>query len=74
MVGQSAYTPAARRGAAGGGSFGAGDAVITWRHGGVAQNVANDDGLAVEVAKDLRLGTFSGRLPDGREVRGTFSC
>jgi hypothetical protein len=73
VVGQSAYTPAAGRDAAGGGSFGGDEAVITWRHGGAAVNVASA-ALAVEVAKDLRLGTFSGHLPDGSEVRGTFSC
>ena len=31
-------------------------------------------GLIVELAKDLSLGSFTGKLADGTEVRGTFSC
>ncbi len=73
VVGQSPYTPAAQRGAAGGGTFGGQDAVITWRHGGTDANVAAD-GLEVVVARDLSLGSFSGHLADGTEVQGTFSC
>jgi len=73
VVGQSALTPAATRGAAGGGTFGGNDVVITWRHGGSAANVARG-GLVLELARDLSLGTFAGRLEDGTEVRGTFSC
>jgi hypothetical protein len=36
--------------------------------------VLDRSGLVVEVAKDLSLGSFTGRLADGTEVRGTFSC
>lgn len=73
VVGRSPYTPSATRTAAGGGSFGGADTVITWRHDGAA-STAVPGGLEVEVAKDLSLGTFSGRLADGTEVQGTFSC
>lgn len=73
VVGQSPYTPEATRGAAGGGTFSGNDAVITWRHDGAAVNVARG-GLVIEIAKDLSIGTFRGRLADGTEVRGTFSC
>jgi hypothetical protein len=73
VIGQSPYTPAATRGAAGGGTFGGDDVVITWRHGGAGFNVARG-GLVLELAKDLSLGTFQGRLEDGTPVRGTFSC
>jgi hypothetical protein len=73
VVGQSPYTPSATRGAAGGGTFGGNDVVITWRHGGAAQNLARDD-LSLELAKDLSIGSFSGRLADGTEVKGGFSC
>jgi len=31
-------------------------------------------GLTVEVVRDLSRGAFRGRLADGTEVRGTFSC
>jgi hypothetical protein len=73
VVGQSPYTPAATRGAAGGGTFGGDDVVLTWRHAGTAANVV-PGGLVLELAKDLSLGTFSGRLADGTEVAGTFAC
>ena len=73
VVGRSAYTPAASRLAAGGGTFTGNDAVITWRHAGTSASAASD-GLTVEVAKDLSLGSFSGRLVDGTEVAGSFSC
>ena len=73
VIGRSPYTPAATRVAAKGGTFGGDDAVITWRHGG-ARAQMDRGGLVVEVAKDLSIGTFSGRLSDGTEVRGTFSC
>ncbi len=73
VVGQSAYTPDATRPALGGGSFGGNDAVITWRHEGTAVNVVRG-GLVVEVAKDLSLGSFNGRLADGTQVAGSFSC
>lgn len=59
--------------AARGGTFGGDDAVITWRHAGAAARL-DRGGLVVELAKDLSLGSFSGRLADGTEVRGTFSC
>ncbi|MFH0750783.1 MAG: hypothetical protein V2B17_03005, partial [Chloroflexota bacterium] len=71
--GRSPYPPAAPRVAARGGTFGGDDAVITWRLAGTAARV-DQDGLVVEVAKDLSLGSFTGRLADGTEVRGTFSC
>jgi hypothetical protein len=73
VAGQSALTPAATRGAAGGGTLGGNDVVITWRHDGVPVNVERG-GLVLELAKDLSLGTFAGRLRDGTEVRGTFAC
>ena len=73
VVGQSPYTPLATRGAAGGGTFVGADATITWRMAGGARNVV-PAGLVLEMAKDLSLGTFSGRLADGTEVRGTFDC
>ncbi len=73
VVGRSAYTPEATRGAAGGGTFTDSDAVVTWRQAGIAANVAQD-GLVVEVAKDLSLGSFSGHLDDGTKVGGSFSC
>jgi hypothetical protein len=73
VVGQSPHLPTATREAAGGGSFGGDDVVITWRHGGVARNVAHD-GLLLEVARDLSLGSFRGTLADGTAVRGSFSC
>lgn len=73
VVGQSAYTPNATRTAAGGGTFGGSDTVITWRHLGEPA-VMVPGGLVLEVAKDLRLGTFTGRLADGTEVRGSFAC
>jgi len=73
VAGQSPYTPAATRGAAGGGTFGGDDLAITWRHLGTAVNVAGA-GLVLELAKDLSLGSFHGRLADGTEVRGSFSC
>jgi hypothetical protein len=73
VLGRSPYTPQATRVAANGGTFGADDAVITWRQGGVG-TVLDRGGLVVEVARDLSLGSFTGRLVDGTEVRGTFSC
>lgn len=73
VIGQSPYTPAATRGAAGGGTFGGDDVVITWRHEGTGYNVARG-GLVLELARDLSLGSFQGRLEDGTPVRGTFSC
>jgi hypothetical protein len=73
VVGQSAYTPTATRTATGGGTFGGDDAVITWRTDGSSANLARG-GLVVEVAKDLSLGTFTGRLADGTQVQGSFSC
>ncbi len=73
VVGRSAYTPEATRVAAGGGTFTASDAVITWQHAGSAANLA-PAGLTVLVARDLSLGTFSGRLDDGTKVAGSFSC
>ena len=73
VVGRSAYTPDATRTARGGGTFGEDDGVITWRTAGVAANVA-PDGLVVEVARDLALGTFTGRLADGTPVQGSFAC
>lgn len=73
VVGRSPYTATATRAAAGGGTFGGDDAVITWRHAGAETTVAGS-GLVVELAADLSLGSFEGRLPDGTEVRGSFSC
>lgn len=73
VVGRSPYTPSATRVAARGGTFGGDDVVITWRHAGVAARM-DRGGLLVEVATDLSLGSFRGRLADGTEVRGTFSC
>jgi hypothetical protein len=73
VLGRSPYTPEATRVAAKGGTFGGDDAVITWRQAGVG-TVLDRGGLVVEVAKDLSLGSFTGRLADGTEVRGTFSC
>jgi hypothetical protein len=73
VLGRSSYTPEATRVAAGGGTFGGDDAVITWRQAG-AGVVLDRGGLFVELAKDLSLGSFTGRLADGTEVRGTFSC
>lgn len=73
VAGQSPLTPAATRGAAGGGTLGGNDVVITWRHDGAAVNVERG-GLVLELAKDLSIGTFAGRLRDGTEVRGTFAC
>ncbi|HSW43593.1 MAG TPA: hypothetical protein VLM76_13895 [Patescibacteria group bacterium] len=73
IIGRSAYMPAATRLAARGGTFGGDDAVITWRHAGAAATL-DRGGLIVEVARDLSLGSFTGRLADGTEVRGTFSC
>lgn len=73
VIGRSPYTPAATRTAAKGGTFGGDDAVITWWHAGEAA-VMVPGGLVVELAKDLSLGSFTGRLADGTEVRGTFSC
>jgi hypothetical protein len=59
--------------AAKGGTFGGDDVVITWRHAGAAVRV-DRGGLVVELAKDLSLGSFTGRLADGTGIRGTFSC
>ena len=73
VLGRSPYTPEATRVAAKGGTFGGDDAVITWRRAGVGA-VMDRGGLVVELAKDLSLGSFTGRLADGTEVRGTFSC
>jgi hypothetical protein len=73
VIGRSPYTPEATRVAAKGGAFGGDDAVITWRHEGAAATM-DRGGLVVELAKDLSLGSFTGRLADGTEVRGTFSC
>lgn len=73
IVGRSPYTPAATRVAARGGTFGGDDTVITWRHAGATANM-DRGGLVVELAKDLSLGSFTGRLADGTEIRGTFSC
>jgi len=73
VVGRSAYTPQATRAAAGGGRFGAEEAVVTWRHAEAAANLAGSD-LVVEVATDLASGTFTGRRVDGTPVQGTFSC
>jgi hypothetical protein len=73
VIGRSPYTPDATRAAKGGGTFGGDDAAVTWRHAGAAANMARG-GLTVVVAKDLSLGSFSGRLADGTEVRGSFSC
>ncbi len=73
VVGRSPYTPDATRAAKGGGTFGGDDAAVTWRHAGTAVNLARS-GLTIVVAKDLSLGSFSGRLADGTEVRGSFSC
>jgi hypothetical protein len=73
VVGRSPYTPSATREAAGGGTFGGDDVVITWRHQGEGHVVARG-GLVLELAKDLALGSFRGRLEDGTPVRGTFSC
>ncbi len=73
VVGRSPYKPAATRVAAKGGTFGGDDAVITWRHAGAAAAL-NPDGLVVKLTSDLSRGSFSGRLGDGTEVGGTFSC
>jgi hypothetical protein len=73
VVGRSPYTPAASRVAAKGGTFGGDDAVVTWRHGGAAAKM-DRGGLVVELARNLSGGSFNGRLADGTEVRGTFSC
>ena len=73
VIGRSAFTPAATRVAARGGTFGGDDVVITWRHMGAAATM-DRGALIVEVARDLSIGTFAGRLADGTEVRGTFSC
>jgi hypothetical protein len=73
VVGQSPYTPAATRGAAGGGTFGGDDAVVTWRHEGRPATMA-PEGLVVDVGPSLSIGSFAGRLADGTEVRGTFAC
>ena len=73
VVGQSPYTPSATRGAAGGGTFGGDDVVITWRHGAAPARLSAE-GLVVVLAKDLSIGSFRGHLPDGTAVRGTFSC
>lgn len=73
VVGRSPYTPAATRVAAKGGTFGGDDAVITWRHAGAAARM-DQGGLVVEIGRDLSVGSFTGRLADGTEVRGTFSC
>jgi hypothetical protein len=73
VVGRSPYTPSATRVAARGGTFGGDDAVITWRRAGAAARM-DRSGLVVELARNLAVGSFSGRLVDGTEVRGTFSC
>ena len=73
VAGRSPYTPASTRVAAKGGDFGGDDAVITWRHAGAAARM-DRGGLVVELATDLSLGSFTGRLADGTQVRGTFSC
>ena len=73
VIGRSPYTPSATRVAARGGTFGGDDAVITWRHAGAAARI-DRGGLVVELARDLSLGSFTGRLADGTQVRGTFSC
>jgi hypothetical protein len=73
VVGRSPYTPSATRVAARGGTFGGDDAAITWRRAGVAARM-DRSGLVVELARNLAVGSFSGRLADGTKVRGTFSC
>ncbi len=73
VIGRSPYMPAATRVAARGGTFGGDDAVITWRHASVPTRMPRE-GLEVELARNLTVGSFSGRLADGTEVRGTFSC
>ena len=59
--------------AAGGGTFTNGAATVTWRHGG-GRFVITQDSLTIVVAPDLRSGTFVGRLVDGREASGEFTC
>jgi hypothetical protein len=73
VVGRSPYTPGATRVAAGGGTFGGEDGSVIWRHAG-AGVLLPGVGLVVELAKNMALGSFSGRLADGSQVRGTFSC
>jgi len=73
VIGRSPYTPTATRVAAKGGTFGGDDVTLTWWHAGEAASMV-PGGLVVELAKDLSLGSFTGRLADGTEVRGTFSC
>ena len=73
VVGRSPYTPEATRMAAKGGTFGGDDAVITWRHAGAAAAM-DPGGLVVKLEMDLSLGSFTGKLPDGTEVSGSFSC
>jgi hypothetical protein len=73
VVGRSPHTPDATRPATGGGTFAGDDAVITWRHAGAAVNVVSAE-LVVELPASLVRGTFEGRLADGTEVRGSFSC
>lgn len=73
VVGRSPYTPSATRVAAGGGTFGGDDAVITWRHAGAAARM-DRGGLELTLTTYLSSGSFRGRLADGTEVRGTFSC
>jgi hypothetical protein len=73
VVGRSPYMPSATRAAAKGGTFGGDDVAITWRHAGVASTVVAE-GLVLELAPGLSLGSFSGRLADGTEIRGSFSC
>jgi len=73
VVGQSPFVADATRSAAGGGTFGGADVVVTWRHAGVPASLV-PTGLVLEMARDLSLGTFHGALADGTAVRGTFSC
>ena len=73
VVGADPHADPAASPAAGGGTFRGAAATITWRHGG-ARAVISRVSTIVVVAPDLRSGSFSGTLDDGREVRGGFDC
>jgi hypothetical protein len=59
--------------AAGGGTFNGTAATVTWRHA-TKRFVITTESVTVVIAADLHSGTFAGRLADGREARGSFTC
>ncbi|MBP1706001.1 MAG: hypothetical protein H6Q36_1740 [Chloroflexi bacterium] len=73
LVGRHPYGGSDASPVASGGIFGDASTVIDWRHGGTDVSLEHGS-VTVELGAGARDGTFTGRLPDGSEVAGDFSC